>query len=136
MIRGMVHKTHKPEGSQPFRTCGSCKKRWTDWQHFLHDSGVRLLGLQASPQLTAANLLVFEHRCGSTISILASRLRHLLPASTDGQSVPRYYGSDVCRDHCTRLEDLEACDRPCANAVDRRLIQLLIEMKKSRASGS
>lgn len=128
--------THKPESDQPFRTCGSCKKRWPDWKHFLHDAGVRLLGLQASPQLTEANLLVFEHRCGSSISILAKRLRHLLPAAREEAPAPRLYGTDVCREHCTRLEDLASCDRPCANATDRSLVQLLLEMKRKRAPGS
>jgi len=129
----MKHAIHKSESGQPFRTCGSCKKRWTDSKQFLLDAGVRLLGLQASPHLSEANLLVFEHRCGSSISILASRLRHLLPAACDDSKTPRLYGTDMCREHCVRLEDLEACDRPCANATDRSLVQLVLKMKRGES---
>lgn len=127
---------HEPESRQPFQTCGSCNQRWTDWKHFLLDARVRFLGLQASPQLSEANLLVFEHRCGSSISILASRLRHLLPVAGDEEQNRRLYGSEMCREHCNRLEDLEVCDRPCTNAYDRRLVQLLVKMKQSEVSRS
>ncbi len=130
MILDMNHTIRKSGSSQPFRTCGSCKKSWSDWKQFLLDTGVRLLGLQASPHLAEANLLVLEHRCGSSISILASRLRHLVPVPGDEAETPCLYGTEMCREHCTRLEDLAACDRPCVNANDRRLVQLLLEIKR------
>ena len=130
----MKQTSHKPESHKPVQTCGSCKKRWTDWKHFLLDADVRLLGLQVSPNLAEANLLVFEHRCGSSISVLASRLRHLLPAPPEESNTQRYYGTEVCREHCSRLEDLEACDQLCVNATDRRLVQLLLSMKRGALS--
>ena len=42
----------------------------------------------------------------------------------------RLMGTDQCRGHCLRLEDLAACDAPCSNARDRELILLVQRMKE------
>lgn len=120
------------KGHHPFKTCGSCRKAWEQWQDFVLDPAVRLLGFQAIESLPDANLLVFEHKCGSSISLLAKRLRHILPPPGEEDRLPVLFGSDICREHCRLVKDLEACDRPCANSRDRRLAQLLLTMKKAR----
>jgi hypothetical protein len=117
-------------GKEPFRTCGSCGGVWRSWEEFVRDPGVRLLGLQAIFNLPDANLLVFEHRCGSSVSVLASRFRQLLPDSQDFSGRSSLRGSDQCSGHCLHLENLQQCDQPCINARDRRLILRLIEMKR------
>ncbi len=113
-----------------FQICGSCKRAWPTCESFLLDLEVRLLGLQAVPGNTEYNLLVFEHRCGSSISILTPRLRHLLPPGDGGIPSERLFGTDQCRRHCLRLEDLEQCDAPCSNARDRQLILLVQRLKE------
>ncbi len=128
----------KNEGTEkksrhPFKTCGSCRKAWEGWQDFVLDPAIRILGFQAVEDLPDANLIVFEHRCGSSISLLAKRLRHLLPAPEEPAHLPVLLGSDICRKHCRLIEDLESCDRPCANSRDRRLIQLLLSMRREHA---
>ena len=112
-----------------FQICGSCKSEWSTWDSFVLDPAVRLLGLQAFIEQPDVNLLVFEHGCGSTVSILSRRLRHLLPEPEPGDPDVRLMGTDQCRGHCLRLEDLEACEAPCSNARDRKLIQLVQRMK-------
>ena len=114
----------------PFQICGSCKRAWATWDSFVLDPAVRLLGLQSELALPDVNLLVFEHRCGSSISILSRRLRHLLPEPGAGDRPARLMGTDLCRRHCRHLEDLEACDAPCSNARDRELILLVQRMRK------
>ncbi len=94
------------------------------------DPAIRLLGFQAVENLPDANLIVFEHKCGSSISVLAKNLRHVLPITDRDPHLPVLFGSEACREHCRLVEDLEACDRPCANSRDRRLIQLLLQMKR------
>jgi hypothetical protein len=94
---------------------------------------VRLLGLQAVINIPDINLVVFEHSCGSSISILSKRLRHLLPEPEPGSPAVRLLGTDQCRGHCLRLEDLERCDAPCSNARDRELILLVQRLKKEAA---
>ena len=113
-----------------FQVCGSCRRAWPACDGFLLDPAVRLLGLQVVAANPDLNLLVFEHRCGSSISILTPRMRHLLPEEDRGEPALRLFGTDQCRRHCLRLEDLEQCDRPCANARDRKLIVLVDRMKR------
>jgi hypothetical protein len=114
----------------PFQMCGACKRVWSTWDTFVLDPAVRLLGMQSLVTKPDANLLVFEHACGSSISILTRRVRHLLPEPELGDPAGRLMGTDQCRGHCLRLEDLEACDAPCSNARDRELILLVQRMKK------
>ena len=116
--------------ADPFQICGSCRRAWSTWDGFVLDPAVRLLGLQSEIANPDFNLLVFEHGCGSSISILSRRLRHLLPAPEPGDAPALLMGTDQCRGHCLRLGDLEACDAPCSNARDRELILLLLSMTK------
>ena len=113
-----------------FQTCGSCKRAWPTCDSFILDPAVRLLGLQSVPINPDFNVLVFEHRCGSSISILTPRLRHLLPEPEPGDPTARLLGSEQCPGHCRFLEDLEACDAPCSSARDRKLILLVQRMKE------
>jgi len=99
------------------------------WGDFLLDDRVRLFGLQGEPGSPHANLFVFEHACGSSVSVLASRLRHLLDEPELDPSVPWYFGAEECRQHCASIEDHARCDRLCANVRDRRLLELLLEIK-------
>ena len=118
----------------PFRTCGMCHKQWPTRQDFLADPGLRLLGLQAVPHHPDGNLLVFEHDCGTTVSVLAWRLRDLAPAGAPGEaSLPLLYGTEGCNGFCNRLEELSACDRACSNARDRRLTLWIAEQASKRA---
>jgi hypothetical protein len=114
----------------PFQICGSCGDAWSTWDSFVLDPAVRLLGLQSVIVNPDINLLVFEHGCGSSISILSRRLRHLLPEPEPGYPAARLLGTDQCRGHCLLLKDLEACDAPCSSARDRELVLLVQRVKK------
>jgi hypothetical protein len=116
--------------ASPFQTCGSCRDAWPTWDSFLLDPAVRLLGLQSDLAHPDVNLLVFEHGCGSSISILSKRLRHLLPEPRPGDPPTRLLGTDRCRKHCLLLGDLEACDAPCSNVRDRELIRFVQRMRR------
>jgi hypothetical protein len=113
----------------PFRTCGSCRQRWPTAQDFLGDARLRVVGLQVAEHLPESNLLIFEHACGSSVSVRAARLRFLLPDPAEGQDLPCLYDSDQCQGLCKRLEEWKACDRPCVNARDRHLLQLVLRIK-------
>jgi len=118
--------------SGAFQVCGACKHDWPTWDGFVRDPAVRLLGFQCLAAEPGCNLLVFEHSCGSSISVLARRLRHLLPEVESDAPLPVLFGTDRCRIHCRSLQDLEACDAPCGNVRDRALI-LLIQCLKNTA---
>ena len=129
----MIHAMTVECAAGPFQTCGSCGRAWPTWDRFVLDPAVRLLGLQSEITNPDVNLLVFEHGCGSSISILSKRLRHLLPEPEPGDPPARLLGTDQCRGHCLHLADLAACDAPCSNARDRELILLVQRMKKGES---
>ena len=114
-----------------FKVCGSCRRPWRSWEEFAADPDVRLLGLQAVINVPDASVLVFEHRCGSSISVLTRRLRHLLPPAT-GSELPVLRGTDQCARHCFDLGDHARCDRPCSNARDRELLGLVQDIHARR----
>ncbi|MDP2996256.1 MAG: hypothetical protein Q8N47_02135 [Bryobacterales bacterium] len=114
----------------PFQICGSCRLAWSTCDRFILDPAVSLRGLQSEIANPDVNLLVFEHGCGSSISIFTRRLRHLLPEPESGGPSVRLLGTDQCRGHCLHLEDPEGCDAYCVNARDRELIRLVQRMKK------
>jgi len=119
--------------THPFLTCGSCHATWDSWRDCVLDPKLRLLGMQAVPTLPQANLLVFEHSCGSSVSVLARRLRFLLEDGSEeprGADLPELFGTEECRTHCLTLADLDTCDRTCVNARDRRLALLVAEIKR------
>lgn len=122
----------KPESADsPFQTCGACKLEWPTWESFLFDPDVRILGFQPALAHPELNLLIFEHRCGSSISVLTRRLRHLLPPRSEETPRVTLYGSEECENHCRFLDDLEVCEAPCANARDRELILMIRRMKRA-----
>ena len=109
-----------------------CDRTWSGPDELLPDPELRLLGLQVYEKSPDLNLLMFEHRCGSTVSVLARRLRHLVPDGAGAAAGKVLFGSETCLGYCRTLEDLHQCDRPCANARDRRIVQLLLEMRRER----
>ncbi len=122
-----------PVALDRFRTCGSCRRDWPTAAEFLGDPAVTVVGLQVAQHLPEANLLVFEHACGSSVSVRASRLRFLLPDPDEGSDLPDMLGSEECQGLCKRLEEWKACDRPCANARDRQLLQIVLRIKAGPA---
>jgi hypothetical protein len=112
-----------------FRTCGSCGHAWPALDSFLLDPGVRLVGLFFHENQLDMSLLVFEHECGTSISVPARRFRHLIPAPPGEEAYdPR--GTVECQGHCRRLKDFGGCDQPCSNARDRDLMRLILRMKE------
>jgi hypothetical protein len=127
----MNDETPYAESGRPFQKCGSCGQPWMQWSDFILDPDVRLLGFQVVTGMPDANLLVFEHCCGSSISVLVKRLRHLLGDAQPQTQLPVLFETNQCNEFCRFLENLAACDRPCANARDRQLIQAVMRMKRS-----
>lgn len=118
-----------------FKVCGACRAQWPSWEAFIGDADVRLLGLQAVLGLADASLLVFEHRCGSSVSVLTRRLRHLLPL--DGSEAwPSLRFTEQCPGHCYSLPDHLQCDQHCLHARDRRLLALIEGLAAARTAAA
>jgi hypothetical protein len=118
----------------PVKACGSCGRVWRSWEELLGDPGLRLLGLQAVRRVPDANLLVFEHRCGTSVSLLTKRLRHLIPEHR-ADAWPSLRGTDQCRRRCLSLADHEPCDRCCRHARDRDLLAM-VEALRARGEAA
>ena len=118
---------------RPFRICGACGHAWETLEDFLEDPETQLLGLQATVDLPVANLLVFQHeQCGSTVSLLASRLRHLLdPIQPEWQTL--LTAGQRCKEECVKDPMATSCHEACVNAPDRRILRLIRERKPGRA---
>jgi hypothetical protein len=129
----MRMKADMPDPGQLFQKCGSCGHAWKDWRDFILDTHVRMLGFQAIVHLPDANLFVFEHRCGSSVSVLAKRLRHMVPELESDREERILFDSETCNRFCLSIDNLEMCDRPCANARDRRLIRMIMQMKREKS---
>jgi hypothetical protein len=119
-----------------FRRCGACRRGWQTPEEFLDDPQLLAVGLQVAPHLPESNLLVFEHSCGSSVSVLTRRLRFLLPEPYEGADTTDLYGAQECSLYCRRLEEWALCDRPCVNARDRRLLKLILHRKGQSAPGT
>jgi hypothetical protein len=94
------------------------------------DPDLRLLGLQVVPSKADANVIVFDHCCGTSISLLARRVRFLMPDVDDAALPPVQVGLDECRRRCQQLEDFLACERPCPKARDRRIVQAIVRLRQ------
>jgi len=130
----MTDPERDPSAASIFRSCGSCGRRWTTPHEFLHDAGLALVGLQVAEHRPESNLIVFEHACGSSVSVLTARLRPLAPDTAAGADLPDRYGTEECRRLCRQVDEWSACDRPCVNARDRRLLQAVIALKAGSGS--
>lgn len=117
-----------------FKVCGSCRHTWLTWEDFVTDPEVRLLGLQSPTTLPDATVLVFEHFCGSSVSILTRRLHHLVP---DHPAVdwPSLRGTDKCPGHCFDRADRAPCDQRCRHALDRDILALITALRVARKRG-
>lgn len=120
-------------GTHPFATCGACRRHWATWQEFLDDSEVSLVGLQMAEHVPDANLLVFEHACGSSISVRTARLRFLVVEDDREPDPPARLGTEACQEVCKRLAEWKTCDRPCVNARARRVLQRILQIKQEQA---
>jgi len=115
-------------GVEPFRTCGACGARWPTAAAFLEDGAMDDVGLQVAAHLPAANLIIFEHGGGSSVSVHTSRLRFLLPDPAEGTRASDLFGTEECQQLCRQLVECAACDRPCINARDHHLLRVLLRI--------
>lgn len=117
-----------------FKVCGSCRRTWSTWEEFVTDPEVRLLGLQSRASLPEATVLVFEHFCGSSVSILASRLHHLVPHHP-GARWPCLCDTDACPGHCLDFRDHGRCVECCRLAMDREILAIATALQATRKYG-
>lgn len=130
----MSDKSPQKQGQvSPFMTCSTCGKQWQSRDQFVDDPNIKIIGFQVNLEAPDNSLYLFNHNqpedsCGSTISIHVS---HFL----DMYDGPIYneikFGSETCRKHCFKINDMERCNNSCRNAVAREVMIQILERQKS-----
>jgi hypothetical protein len=115
-----------------FKTCSGCETSWETRDEFIYDESMAITGYQPAASSEVLGYVLFTHDepgCGSTLAVESEDLLDL----HDGPTTDRVlYGSDECRGHCYRIEDISECDAPCRNALVREVIKKIIEERKRR----
>ena len=105
-----------------FKKCSVCKKVWITRDDFLYDTEVSIVGYQVHFDELTEGLFLFNHSCGSTISLTAGAFRDLY----DGPMFQtRMTGSDDCPGYCLTNSELRPCPVKCECAYVREIIQLI-----------
>jgi hypothetical protein len=105
--------TEDPVAPDRFRTCGSCRRHWPTAAAFLDDAAVTVVGLQVAQHLPEANLIVFEHSCGSSVAACGGCASP--PDSTREVADVRQHMSDVRRNGPATLCLTDAAAQPAAD---------------------
>lgn len=89
---------------------------------FLADSAVSLTGYQADFEELVTGLLLFNHRCGTTLAIPVAEFQDLYhgPVFED-----RLTGTAECPEYCLRQDELAPCNQPCECAFVRGIMQVI-----------
>jgi len=115
----MPHTTGRWE---PFKACPSCRHEWQTRNTFLADKEIRLTGYQADFEDLATGLLLFNHRCGTTLAIPVAEFRDLYSGPVFEEQLT---GTDQCPEYCLRQDELAPCDQPCECAFVREIMQII-----------
>jgi hypothetical protein len=114
----------------PYKTCTTCEKSWETREDLLYDREMNITGYQPAASSDVLGYVLITHDrpgCGSTLALDSEELLDLY----DGQlSDHVLHGSEACRGHCYRVEDISTCDAPCRNAMVREVIKTIIEKRR------
>jgi hypothetical protein len=111
-----------------FKHCTLCQARWETPLAMTEDPSLKALGMVVDFEDPYRTLFLFNHTCGTTLSLTADDLLPLLP-SLSGEMLA---GLEGCPRHCFKFDNLEPCGESCNNAPLR---QLLSNLSKREPTG-
>ncbi|MGO9613039.1 MAG: hypothetical protein ACLPX5_08390 [Dissulfurispiraceae bacterium] len=113
--------------SMCFKTCSKCGFVWPERGPFLSDPHLRIIGYQVDFEELMAGLFLFNHICGTTLSIKAGDFQDLYdgPLFTE-----RLTGSETCGDYCLHKNDLRPCPTKCEGTYVRQIVQAILNWPK------
>ncbi len=106
-----------------FTTCKGCGNEWLSREEFLADAGVVLSGCHVETGHVAASALLFDHRAAGCGTTLAMPLRHFDDLYTGARHKVNWSTSKMCPGMCFDPHNTEPCDRECACAYVRAILQ-------------
>ncbi|OGV53648.1 MAG: hypothetical protein A2X49_06245 [Lentisphaerae bacterium GWF2_52_8] len=105
-----------------FKKCNCCGSTWRSIDDFLSDPAIKLIGYQANFVELELGLFLFNHSCGSTMSIEVQTFSHLY----DGPFFKkRMTGSPTCQGLCIKRHELGRCPTECECAYVREVMQII-----------
>lgn len=111
-----------------FKQCPSCRKKWPDYTEFLADPCLKLIGYQMFLEELKEGLFLFNHSCGTTLSITVETLAHLYNGPVHEK---RAIGSDNCPGFCLFENETGPCSEECDCAYVRSIMQIIQSWNKS-----
>jgi len=112
-----------------FKTCQTCAYRWMTRADFLTDNHISLVGYQVNFNKLEAGLFLFNHNCGTTLSMQVKDFKDLYngPIYRD-----RCTGKEECPGYCLRKDKLDPCLAKCECAFVREIMQLIKQIPKKQ----
>jgi len=108
--------------NMPFKTCHVCNKAWTNRNEFLDDGDITIIGYQVHFKELTEGLFLFNHFCGSTISVRAGLFKDLYSGPMFEE---RLTGTDECSGYCLVEHELRPCPAKCDCAYAREIVQII-----------
>ena len=102
-----------------FKVCPSCGYQWNTREQFLADPDLAIIGYQADFRVLELGLLLFNHRCKSTLALKAIMFRDLYEGPIYRE---RRTGTDSCPAYCLRENQLVPCPASCECSYVREII--------------
>ena len=94
----------------PFKVCPMCGFIWATRQAFLADPGLALVGYQVNFGELMAGYFLFNHTCGTTLTIAAGEFVDLYHGAI---FETRATGTAECRGYCLIKEEMRPCPAKC-----------------------
>ncbi len=105
-----------------FKTCTLCNHAWMTRNEFLKDVSITIVGYQASFDNSRPGYFLFNHTCGTTLS-LKTEVFHDLYTGIMYQEYKT--GGPDCPGLCLQENELAPCPAHCRRAFIRELIQII-----------
>jgi hypothetical protein len=115
---------------QVFKQCPSCRRTWDDYTEFLADPCLQLIGYQVFFEELSGGLFLFNHSCGTTLSITVETLQHLYDGPVYSE---RATGTERCPGLCLIENETSPCPVKCECAYVRSIMQTIKTWHKAES---
>jgi hypothetical protein len=88
----------------------------------MKDPALRIIGYQVSFVYLEEGIFLFNHRCGTSLGVIAGAFRDLYDGPIFSE---RLTGTDECPQYCMLKDELRPCPAKCECAYVREIIQII-----------
>jgi hypothetical protein len=113
--------------TKEFKRCPSCGYEWKTRERFMKDPALRIIGYQVSFVYLEEGIFLFNHRCGTSLGVIAGAFRDLYDGPIFSE---RLTGTDECPQYCLLRDELRPCPAKCECAYVRETIQIIKDWPK------